>query len=123
MFRSIILVGIGGGIGSIIRYLTAVYVQKNFTTLFPWATFVANITGCLIIGLLLGLSEKYNLIGSDMKFLFITGFCGGYTTFSTFMADNVTLIENGQMPIAFLNIALSILAGLAATWLGLWMIR
>jgi CrcB protein len=123
MFRTILLVGIGGGIGSIFRYLTAVYIQKNIAHLFPWATFTANILGCLIIGLLLGLSEKYNFVSSDLKYLFITGFCGGYTTFSTFMAENVSLIENGHMPVAFLNIAFSVLAGLAATWLGLYLVR
>lgn len=120
MLCAIVLVGIGGGIGSIFRYLTAVYIHKNLASLFPWATFAANITGCFIIGILLSLFEKEQLTSPDIKFLFITGFCGGYTTF---MTDNMTLIESGNTFVALLNIGFSVMAGLTATWPGLYFIR
>ena len=119
MIRAIILVGLGGGIGSIFRYLTAVFVNKYFQTSFPWATFAANIIGCLIIGLLLGFFDKHNLTNPDLKFLFITGFCGGYTTFSAFAAENMNLFQSENTLTAFLYIAASVLTGLFAVWLGL----
>ena len=119
MIRAIILVGVGGGIGSVFRYLTAVVVNKYFQPAFPWATFIANILGCLIIGLLLGFFEKYQLTNPDLKYLFATGFCGGYTTFSTFAAENMNLFQSGNTLTAFLYIAASVIAGLLAVWLGL----
>jgi crcB protein len=119
MIRAIILVGLGGGIGSIFRYLTAVFVNKYFQTSFPWATFAANIIGCLIIGLLLGFFDKYNLTNPDLKYLFITGFCGGYTTFSAFAAENMNLFQSENTLTALLYIAASVLVGLFAVWLGL----
>ena len=119
MIRALILVGIGGGIGSIFRYLTAVVVNRYFHSSFPWATFAANILGCLIIGLLLGFFERHQLTNHDLKYLFITGFCGGYTTFSTFAAENMNLFHSGNTMTAFLYIAASILTGLFAVWLGL----
>ena len=119
MMRAIILVGIGGGIGSILRYLTAVFVNKYFQPSFPWATFATNILGCLIIGLLLGFFERHQLTNPDLKYLFITGFCGGYTTFSTFSAENINLFQSGNTFIAFLYIAASVLIGLLAVWFGL----
>ena len=111
--------GVGGGLGSIFRYLTAVVVNKYFQPTFPWATFVANILGCLIIGMLLGLFERYQLTNPDLKYLFVTGFCGGYTTFSAFASENMNLFQSGNTMTAFLYIAASILVGLFAVWLGL----
>ena len=121
--RAIILVGIGGGIGSIFRYLTAMFVAKYFQPSFPWATFVANILGCLIIGLLLGFFERHQIINPDLKYLFVTGFCGGYTTFSTFAAENVNLFNSGNSLTAFAYIAASIIVGLFAVWLGLMLTK
>ena len=120
MIRAIILVGVGGGIGSIFRYLTSVLVNKHFHPVFPWATFIANILGCLIIGLLLGLFERHQLTNPDLKYLFITGFCGGYTTFSTFATENMDLFQTGNSLMAFLYIASSILVGILAVWLGMF---
>jgi len=119
MTRTIILVGLGGGLGSIFRYLTSVVVTKYFQTTFPLATFTVNILGCLIIGILFGLFERQQLTNPDLKFLFITGFCGGYTTFSAFASENINLFQSGNSLTAFVYIATSIIISLFAVWLGL----
>jgi len=119
MIRAIIFVGLGGGLGSIFRYLTSVIMTKYFQTTFPLATFTANILGCLIIGIFLGLFERQQLTNPDLKFLFITGFCGGYTTFSAFATENINLFQSGNSLTAFLYIGTSLLVSLFAVWLGL----
>lgn len=119
MLRAIILVGLGGGVGSILRYLTSVFVSKYAQTIFPLATFTTNILGCLLIGFFLGLFERPQLSTPDLKFLFITGFCGGYTTFSAFSAENISLLQSGHATTALFYIAISILISLLAVWLGL----
>jgi len=118
MIRQLILVGLGGGIGSIFRFLVSrmiPFAQGSF----PWATFIVNITGCLIIGLLIGLSFKHSFLDEDMKLLFVAGFCGGFTTFSTFSLENVHLYQSGNYLALFLYISLSVIIGFAAVLLGL----
>jgi len=119
MARTLLLIGLGGGLGSIFRYLTTLFVNKYYSLSFPLATFITNVLGCLIIGLLLGSFEKYQLTNPDLKFLFVTGFCGGYTTFSTFAYENVNLFNTNNSAIAFAYIGLSVLTGLFSVWLGL----
>jgi CrcB protein len=122
MLRTILLTGIGGGIGSIFRYLTSVLVSRYFPSSFPWATFTANIIGCLIVGLLVGYFGRQQQPDSRYYFLLVTGFCGGYTTFSTFSVENIQLFLSGNSLTALLYTAGSILCGLLAVWLGLtWM--
>ena len=123
MVRAIILVAIGGGIGSALRYLTSVFVGKYFHTLFPLATFIANILGCLIIGFLFGLFERYNQTNYDLRSLFITGFCGGYTTFSAFASENVNLFQSGHHLMALAYVAASVLVGSLAVWFGMMCAR
>lgn len=120
MIRTIILIGIGGGIGSILRYITTLWVDKYVQTTFPGGTFLVNILGCFLIGLLLGLFERNQLINTDVKFLFVTGFCGGFTTFSTFAMENIVLFQTDNTLLAFLYIAASILVGLLAVWSGFY---
>ena len=117
--RAIILVALGGATGSVFRYLTSIFVNKHFNTIFPIATFTTNFLGCFIIGLLLGVFEKQQLANNDLKFLLVTGFCGGYTTFSTFAYENVNLFNSNNSATAFVYIAASILVSLFAVWLGL----
>jgi CrcB protein len=119
MLRAILLVGIGGGIGSIFRYLTSVFISKYFSASFPWATFTVNLTGCLLIGLLMGYFGRQQAMDTKFYWLFVTGFCGGYTTFSTFSSENIHLLQSGNTLTALLYIAGSILCGLLAVWLGL----
>lgn len=123
MIRTIILVGLGGGLGSILRYLTSIFVNKYFHANFPWATFIVNILGCLIIGIVLGLFERQQITSPHLKFLFITGFCGGFTTFSAFASENIILFQADNSLIAFLYIGTSVLASLFAVWLGLTLIK
>lgn len=123
MLKSILIVGFGGGIGSIFRYLTSLYVVKHFPTKFPLATFTANILGCFIIGLLFGYFEKNNLVNSDMKLLFVTGFCGGFTTFSTFGYENISLFQSNNSLLAFAYIGASLIFGLLAVWFGLFLTK
>lgn len=119
MIKTIILVGLGGGLGSICRYLTSFLLNKYFQSTFPIGTFVVNMVGCLLIGLILGLFERQYLSNPQLNFLLITGFCGGYTTFSAFSAENIHLFQSGHTLTAFLYIGASIFIGLLAMWLGL----
>ncbi len=119
MLRNILLVGLGGSAGSILRYLTSVFVQKYFQPAFPYATFTANILGCLLIGFLIGTFEKHEVPPTDLRLLLITGFCGGYTTFSAFAAENIQLLQSGNSSTAFIYIGISILFCLFAVWSGM----
>lgn len=119
MTRTLLIIGFGGGLGSIFRYLTSLWVNKYIPSFFPWGTFVVNILGCLLIGFLLGLFERQQFSQPDLKFLFVTGFCGGYTTFSTFASENMQLMQANNTLTAFLYIGASVFVGLLAVWLGL----
>ena len=93
MFKTILLVGVGSFIGGISRYLVNVFVQKLYLTSFPLGTFLVNITGCLLIGIFFGLSEKGNLLKPEWLIFLTTGVCGGFTTFSSFSYESLALLK------------------------------
>ncbi len=118
MFKAILLVSIGGAVGSSMRYLTSVFMQKWDSQLYPWGTFLANMLGCLLIGILMGYFAKLHLNNNDYKLLLVTGFCGGYTTFSAFALENYTLWQQGNMTTALIYTGLSLVGGLLAVFSG-----
>ena len=118
MIKQLILVGVGGGIGSIFRYLISRIIPFSQGH-FPWATFIVNIAGCLIIGLLIGIAVKHQSSAENIRLLLVAGFCGGFTTFSTFSLENVYLYQSGNYLTLALYISLSVVIGFAAVFLGL----
>ena len=112
-----ICVFIGGGLGSLCRYGIGLY-SSSMDTNFPLGTFIANFLACLILGFLIGMQVKNNL-QSAYGLLLITGFCGGFSTFSTFSNDALKLFENQQYGLGILYIGGSILIGLLAVYLGI----
>ena len=94
--KSFILVFLGGGLGSGLRYLVAI-AMKQYSKFLPFGTFTVNMVGCLLIGLVLGYAHKENTLTSNQTLLLATGFCGGFTTFSAFASENLELIRNGEL--------------------------
>jgi len=119
MLKQILFVGLGGGVGSILRYLSSFYTAKHYAGVFPLATFGVNILGCFLIGLFAGIVSSHFPLNDNLKLLLITGFCGGYTTFSTFAMENLNLMEYNHILIMCLYVALSIILGILAVWVGL----
>lgn len=118
MFRLILIVGFGGFLGTIARFLASRYVQSQILSAFPYGTFIVNIVGCFLIGLFFGISEKGNLMSADWRMFLTVGFCGGFTTFSTFANENMALLRDGNFFFFALYTSLSIFLGLLATYFG-----
>lgn len=116
--KTIFLVGLGGAIGSILRYVSVWLTSKYFQGTFPLATLLINMLGSLLIGLFIGLLAKYFPENQPLKFLLIVGFCGGFTTFSSFASENYSLFQNGQQLMAYAYIAVSVLLTIAAVGIG-----
>lgn len=123
---SVIAVFIGSGLGGVCRYLTGKALQAHVgATLFPWGTFAVNITGCFLIGLLYGLFDRYAtshadnwLLSPQLRLLLTVGFCGGFTTFSTFINENYLLFQSSNLPLVAGYAALSIAAGFILLYAG-----
>lgn len=113
MLKNLLFVALGGAAGSCLRYLLSRW-SVDLWAAFPQAgTLVVNLAGCLLIGLLLGCAERAQLMNPALMLLLVTGFCGGFTTFSTFAADAVGLASRGQVLIALAYVAVSVAGGLA----------
>ena len=116
MIKDILLVGVGSFFGGIARYLIAL-AMKGISETFPWATMTANILGCLLIGLLWATFDRFNS-SSQLGLLLIVGFCGGFTTFSTFSKESLNLLQSGSYLLFGLYALGSVVVGILALAVG-----
>ncbi len=118
MIKNILLIGLGGSIGSIARYLVSKLSNQIEWFSIPIGTLAVNVIGSFLIGFLIGISEKSPILTVELRMLLMVGLCGGFTTFSTFTGENLMLMRNGQLFPLFLYTGLSILLGFTAVYLG-----
>ncbi|MCL6591868.1 MAG: fluoride efflux transporter CrcB [Firmicutes bacterium] len=122
MFINIILVVIGGGLGSASRYLFSLLATRWFGSNFSWGTLGVNLIGCFVIGFAFSLAGR-NILSPNARLFFMTGFLGGLTTFSTYMLESTNFFRGKEIVLAFGNIAANNLGGLALVLIGLWLGR
>jgi CrcB protein len=123
MDRSFLLVGIGGFIGSIARYVVAVAMSGVISSSFPWATLIVNVAGCFLIGVIFAMSDRGSLLSPEWRIFLTTGFCGGFTTFSTFSYESLRLLQDGEYFYVAVYVLTSVVVGFLATLLGIYLIR
>ena len=115
--KSFLLVFLGGGLGSGLRYLITI-AMNQYSKVLPFGTFTVNMLGCFLTGLILGYAQKENTLTSNQTLLLATGFCGGFTTFSAFANENLELIKNGQIFNFSVYTVGSLLIGILAVFIG-----
>ena len=120
--KQLLLVFIGGGFGSMLRYIIGKYMNSTETGI-PWGTFTANILGSLLIGIILGLAAKNEALSSNQTLLLATGFCGGFTTFSAFAYENHVFLKAGDFTSFAMYTIGSFIVGFLAVFLGLFLIK
>ena len=123
MVKSIMIVGLGGFIGTVARFLISRYFQVNVASVFPWSTFIVNIVGCLLIGLIYGISEKGDVLSPEIRLFLTVGICGGFTTFSTFSNDAFLLAHDQDWFRFSLYTSLSLFIGLLTVYVGRFIIK
>lgn len=121
--KDLLIVGIGGGLGSIARLLAQRGVQRMIDLSFPLGTFLINISGSLLIGIIYALSERGNFLTPEIRLFLAVGFCGGFTTFSTFSYDNYNMISEKLWQYLLINVGGSIFFGILAVYLGVVLVR
>lgn len=115
ILKHLLLVGLGGAIGSMLRFGVSQWVKA---THFPWATFTVNIAGSFLIGVVLAVSLRNASFEQQWRLFLASGICGGFTTFSAFSLEGMALLQQQKIGLYVLYVAASVLLGLAATWLG-----
>ena len=118
-----ILIALGGGMGSVLRYLCNIIINKTYPNKTYLATLFVNILGCFIIGLLIGYFQKNQTESETLKLLLVTGFCGGFTTFSTFGLENFNLIQSQNYLLTLLYIMLCVIIGIAFVGIGIYLTK
>ncbi len=121
--RTILMIGLAGGLGSIARYLCQKYMQQWYPHPFPFGTLLVNLLGCFLIGIFYGLSERGNILTPEWRLTLTAGFCGGYTTFSSFAYENVNLLKSGDFLYVGLYTGASVILGIAATYGGITFLK
>ena len=118
MLKTLLIIGSGSFIGGVARYIVSRFIQNGIISSFPFGTIVVNIIGCFLIGLIYGISERGNMMNAEWRIFLTVGFCGGFTTFSTFAYENVSLLRDGNFFLFALYTSLSVFLGLLAIYLG-----
>ena len=118
MNRNVLLVAIGSMIGGVARYLCALGLARSTTGAFPYGTFAVNVVGCLLIGLVYGCAERFEWFSPDLRLFLATGFCGGFTTFSSFAYENIELLQDKDYLTFAAYSCLSFILGLGAAYVG-----
>jgi CrcB protein len=117
--KSILLVALGGALGSVVRYKLSGWVFHHTTSWqFPAGTFVVNVIGCLVIGILAGFAVKEDFFSAETRIFLFSGIMGGFTTFSAFGLETFYLLRRGELLVAGSNVVLSVVVGLIALWIG-----
>lgn len=117
-----LIIFLGGGFGSVLRYVISRYLN-NFETNIPYGTLLVNIIGSFLIGIMIGLTLKNNLLTQNQTLFLAVGFCGGFTTFSTFAYENSNLIKNGDYFNLAIYLSSSIVFAILAVFLGLFVVK
>jgi len=120
--KPLLLVFLGGGLGSTLRYGLSKYLNSTVTGI-PYGTFAANILGSLLIGIILGIAAKNDSISQNTMLLLATGFCGGFTTFSTFAYENHVFLKSGDFGMFALYTIASFVIGFGAVFFGIWTVK
>lgn len=121
IIRLVLLAGAGGAIGSMLRFISYLWIEDKISSSFPYATFIVNVAGCLLIGILTGLQVN-NGISAAGKVFWIAGVCGGFTTFSAFSKENLQLLQNGQILMALAYTSASVILCLSVTAGGFYLV-
>jgi CrcB protein len=118
MLKNILIIGSGGFIGSVARYyISRLNLSVSFFSI-PVGTLLVNVSGSLLIGLLMGLAERTTILTTEARLFLMVGLCGGFTTFSSFTMENLTLMHNGQFLQILVYTSLSVIIGFLAVWVG-----
>lgn len=123
MLRNLLIVGIGSFFGGVLRYLISLLMKNCCGQGFPWATLLVNLIGCFFIGLIFGLFSKYSNINNLWCLLLATGFCGGFTTFSSFANEGLQMLSSGNVWSFVLYVSASVILGVALVALAYWIAR
>ena len=120
--KQLLLIFLGGGFGSVLRYLISTQLNTSENQLYT-GTFLVNILGCLLLGILVGLSFKNSWFSNEITLLLGIGFCGGFTTFSTFGLESYTLLREGHFGMFLLYAGGSLVVGILLVFFGIWLSR
>jgi len=123
MVKLILIVGLGGFIGTVARFLIFRYVQVTFVSVFPWSTIIVNILGSFLIGIFFGLFEKGNIMSQEWRIFLTIGLCGGFTTFSTVTNDAFILLQSKELMKFAAYTSLSFFLGIMAVFMGRYLIK
>lgn len=121
---NLLLVGAGGFLGAVSRYLLGGWIlHHSVAAKFPWSTFLINILGCLLIGVLSGAAERFDAFTPQVRLFLLTGLLGGFTTFSAFGLETLFLLRRGEWPIALIYAGASVIVCVFAVWVGMRAVR